>query len=181
MQEQSSTLLYMYVSLYFFQSCSQSRHAKTNKQAVNASNRIRTLARSRSSSLDTLTSSIMSTSQSQTQSPVNTSPEKMGEGSGSGSRKSSLNTLTMPPSSGRQHGHGHGSDEEDDGYVTAEDEGVSGSSTGAGVATPSTARTEHGDSTMIREPPDISSPTASASASASSSSGLKGLMGRMRL
>jgi len=77
-------------------------------QAVNASNRMRNLARSRSGSLDTLTSSIMS----QSTSPINGSPEKVGEGS----RKSSLNAVSTP-SSAKVAGE---SDEE--GYVTAEDE-----------------------------------------------------------
>lgn len=120
---------------------------------------MRNLARSRSGSLDTLTSSIMSSS------PVQGSPEKLGEGS----RKSSLNTFTTPPLSNM--GGREGQESDDDGYVTAEDEETSrpGKRTSPDHASPTI-------STPTSTRPDQTVPMENAS-----SSGIRGLMGRLRL
>ena len=131
---------------------------ETDKQAVNASNRIQRLARSRSGSLDTLTSSIMSTS-----SPPNTSPEKIGQGS----RKSSLNAFTTTAGGDRES--------DDSGYVTAEDEDDLGQATTAAerkTPPPVSRGVEH---STIRTTPPEAPPTEP------SGSGVRGLMGRMRL
>lgn len=132
------------------------KEAETDNQAVNASNRIQKLARSRSASLDTLTSSIMSTS-----SPTNGSPEKLGQGS----RKSSLNAFTTPPSGDKES--------DDDGYVTAEDENDTTAENQSlqGRASPGV------EVATIPTTPHDATPVENAS----SQSGVRGLMGRMRL
>ena len=136
-------------------------------QAVNASNRMRNLARSRSGSFDTLTSSIMS----QSASPINGSPEKVGEGS----RKSSLNAVSTPPSA-KVAGE---SDEE--GYVTAEEEDGDGEGDRTVTALPETVS----ETRMSPEVPSTATGSATEERSVqmenASSSGIRGLMGRMRL
>lgn len=179
MREPSFMLLYMYVNILlviplpsrptsfpsdmmsalYSRNQTQKRENRNWYQAVNASNRMRNLARSRSGSLDTLTSSIMSSS------PVQGSPEKLGEGS----RKSSLNTFTTPPLNNMNGGQ----ESDEDGYVTAEDEETSrpGKRTSPDHASP-TISTPTSTSTR----PEQSAPMENAS-----SSGIRGLMGRLRL
>jgi len=112
---------------------------------------------------------------SQSTSPINGSPEKVGEGS----RKSSLNAVSTPPSA-KVAGE---SDEE--GYVTAEDEDEDEDGDVEGdrtiTAQPETVQ-------QARPGPEVPSTAAegmpeerSASTENASSSGIRGLMGRMRL
>lgn len=97
-------------------------------------------------------------------SPTNASPEKLGQGS----RKSSLNAFTAP--SGDR-------ESDDSGYVTAEDEDDVGQATTATASERQTpAPTSRGveGSTMTTSPLD-------APPTEPSGSGVRGLMGRMRL
>jgi hypothetical protein len=97
-----------------------------------------------------------------TSSPTNASPEKLGQGS----RKSSLNAFTAP---------GGDRESDDSGYVTAEDEDDLGqSSTAAERETPAPVSRGVEDST-------ITTPPEAASVENASGSGVRGLMGRMRL
>jgi hypothetical protein len=153
-------------SFYFTGSClrlplapkNREEREETDNQAVNASNRIQRLARSRSGSLDTLTSSIMSTS-----SPSNASPEKIGQGS----RKSSLNAFTTTAGGDRES--------DDSGYVTAEDEDDSGQG-----STAAERETAPPASRGIEDPTTRTTPLE-APPMEPSGSGVRGLMGRMRL
>ena len=98
-----------------------------------------------------------------TSSPTNGSPEKLGQGEGS--RKSSLNAFTTPPSGDKES--------DDDGYVTAEDED---DTTAERESLPGPASRGVEDPTIEASPPD-----ATPVETSSRQSGVRGLMGRMRL
>ena len=98
-----------------------------------------------------------------TSSPTNGSPEKLGQGEGS--RKSSFNAFTTPPSGDKES--------DDDGYVTAEDED---DATAENQSLQGRARGGGEDPTIEATPPD-----AAPVENTSGQSGVRGLMGRMRL
>ena len=95
-------------------------------------------------------------------SPVNGSPEKLGQGS----RKSSLNAFTTPPSGDKES--------DDSGYVTAEDEEEP--AVGRNVLHDAGTRRD-----VVADDVDRKEEGASASSPPETASGMRGLMGRMRL
>ena len=97
-----------------------------------------------------------------TSSPTNASPEKLGQGS----RKSSLNAFTTPPSGDKES--------DDDGYVTAEDDPEGPNRTLREVSPDSGAGTNRDHEGATRGTSDETSVEPGQS-------GVRGLMGRMRL